>query len=178
MPLKIFSQTDEKPLLKYSSWLLLQAIPSPVFYHDIKNEKEKINFGFRWQIIPLNYSFSANKYVSNFQSFFIKPVRRFAGSAEIFIQPEIALKDFNNGNNNNFWIAGGTRVIFPITDYGEVLSASVGVKYNFHKNISDGYDNYPGIEGGLYFMGGLGVQANYNFNKFNQINLGLFIKYY
>lgn len=156
----------------------MQAIPSPVFYQDKGNETEKINFGFRWQIIPLNYSFSANKYVSNFQSFFIKPVRRFAGSAEIFIQPEIALKDFNNGNNNNFWISGGTRLIFPVTDYGEVLSASVGVKYNFHKNGESGFTEYAGIEGGLYFMGGLGLQANYNFNEFNRINFGLFIKYY
>lgn len=149
-----------------------------MLYHNKKSGNNDINFGFRWQIIPLNYSFSANKYVSKFQAFFIKPVRRFAGSAEIFIQPEIALRDFNNGNNNNFWISGGARIILPVTDYGEALSASVGVKYNFHKNTSDGYDNYPGIEGGLYFMGGLGLQANYNFNEFNKINFGLFIKYY
>lgn len=178
MPLRIFPQTDEKPFLKYSSWLLLQAVPSPVIYQNKENGNNRINFGLRWQIIPLNYSFSANKYVSNIQSFFIKPVRRFAGSAEIFIQPEVTFSDFDNGKFNNFWISGGTRLILPVTAYGEVLSASIGVKYNFHKNISDSYENYPGIEGGVYFMGGLGVQANYNLNEFNKINFGLFFKYY
>lgn len=174
IPLSSISQINENSFIKYSSWLVLQAIPSPVVYQN--NESNKINFGLRWQIIPLNYSFSANKYVSSFQTFFIKPVRRFAGSAEIFIQPELSFKDFNQGEVKKFWFSGGTRVILPITPYGELLSASFGLKYNFHKSNNTG--NYAGIEGGLYVMGGMGMQLNYNFSNFNKYNLGLFIKYY
>jgi hypothetical protein len=178
MPLKAFTQNEKNMFLKYSSWVLFQAVPSPVIYQNVLDNSNKINLGLRWQIIPLNYSFSANKFVPDFQSFYIVPVRRFAGSAEIFVQPELSFRDFNNGSIPNFWVSSGARVILPISSYGELLSASLGIKHNFYRKSDNRFTDNTGIEGGLYFMGGLGIQANYNFTEFNRFNIGLYIKYY
>ena len=69
---------------KYVNWGLLQLIPSPLFVNDANNDNARVQLGLQWQIIPLNYSFRANKFVSPLQSFMISPVRRFTGSAELY----------------------------------------------------------------------------------------------
>jgi len=171
------AQETDKPFLKYLTWSLLQFVPSPVIHTENAESGTTLRAGLRWQVIPFSYSFNTNKYVSHFQSFFINPVRRFSGSAEIFFQPELTFSRFNN-TAGNIWISSGIRTIIPVKSYGEFISFSAGIKYNFRKDINGNQINFPGIETGIYLYGMAGIQANLNFNTNNKINIGLFIKYY
>lgn len=173
-----FGQEVEKPFLKYLSWALYQAIPSPVVYEDSGGTGCTARAGLRWQIIPVNYSFSANRFMSKAQFFFINPVRRFAGSMELFLQPEFALTEFDHSRLKRFWVSAGFRVIIPVVNYGELLSASLGVKANFQGARQGGAENYLGLEAGFYLYGMLGIQANLNFRGGNRFSLGLYLKYY
>ncbi|MCX6159815.1 MAG: hypothetical protein NTV87_00565 [Ignavibacteriae bacterium] len=83
---------------KNVTWTLLQLVPSPVFYQDSDDNNARIQFGFKWHITPVNISFNPNKYVSPVQFFRIDPVRRFTGSAELFVQPELATAEFKYSN--------------------------------------------------------------------------------
>ncbi len=161
------------------SWTLLQLIPSPVFYDDNNNENSQMKFGLRWNIIPVNYSFSANKYVSPFQFFRINPVRRFTGSVEVFMQPELITSKFEYSNLKQFGLSTGSRVIIPVFNKGEDIAISLGGKYSFRKTKNDNTENCYGIETGIYFLGGiLGFQYTKNFNSDSQFNFGIFFKYY
>ena len=173
-----FGQDVERPFLKYMSWALFQAIPSPVVYDDSGGSECTVKAGLRWQIIPVNYSFSANRFVSNAQFFMINPVRRFAGSLELFLQPEVVLTDFDHSRLKRFWVSAGFRVIIPMVNYGELLSGSLGVKANLHGAQQGGAENFFGLEAGFYLYGMLGVQANLNFHSGNRFSLGLYLKYY
>jgi hypothetical protein len=57
-------------------------------FQDADENNSRIQFGLRWQLIPVNISFRANDYISPVQFFMINPVRRFTGSFEVFVQPE------------------------------------------------------------------------------------------
>ena len=160
------------------SWALFQAIPSPVVYEDSGGSECTLKAGLRWQIIPVNYSFSANRFVSNVQFFMINPVRRFAGSIELFFQPEVVLTEFDHSRLKRFWVSAGFRVIIPVVNYGELLSGSLGVKANLQGAQQGGAENYFGLEAGFYLYGMLGVQANLNFHSGNRFSLGLYVKYY
>jgi hypothetical protein len=164
---------------KYINWGLLQFIPSPVFVNDANIDNARVQFGLQWQIIPLNYSFRANKFVSPLQSFMISPVRRFTGSAELFIQPEIVTSDFKYSGFKNFALNTGARFIIPVQELGENISASVGAKYTFRKNDVTGKTGYPGIETGVYFFGGMiGFQFVKNFDNNNKYSVALYLKYF
>ncbi len=84
----------ERPAVKLLSWTLLQAIPSPVYNHDASSVDGRLSFGLKWNIVPVNFSFAANKYVSPVQFFMVNPVRRNAGSVELFVQPEVSTAGF------------------------------------------------------------------------------------
>ncbi len=173
-----FGQEAERPFLKYISWALFQAIPSPVLYEDSGGSDCTVKAGLRWQIIPVNYSFSANRFVSKVQFFMINPVGRFAGSLELFLQPELVLTDFDNSRLKRFWVSAGFRVIMPVANYGELISGSLGVKANLQGAQQGGAENFFGLEAGIYLYGMLGVQANLNFHGGNRFSLGLYLKYY
>lgn len=169
----------ERPAVKYISWFLLQGIPSPVFNHDSNSDEGRLSFGLKWNIVPFNFSFSANKYVSPVQFFMVNPVRRNAGSVELFVQPEVSTAGFDYAGYDNFGIASGLRFTFPIKHYGEHLAGSLGAKW-FHRNSSsDSQEDYFGIEGGLYVLYGiLGLQGSYNFNSSSNYTFGINFKYY
>jgi len=173
-----FGQEVEKPFLKYVSWALFQAVPSPVLYNDSGGAERALRAGLRWQIIPVNYSFSANRFVSKAQFFIINPVRRFAGSMELFLQPEVVLTEFDHSRLKRFWVSAGFRVIIPVVNYGELLSGSLGIKANLQGAQQGGAENFFGLEAGFYLYGMLGVQANLNFHGGNRFSLGLYLKYY
>ncbi len=175
----IYSQDETDKSAKFISWTLIQTVPSPVFFHDSDGKNGRLQFVLRWQVIPLNISFRANKYISPVQFFMINPVRRFTGSIELFIQPEWAAAKYQFANLNRFGIAAGSRIIFPLKGGGQNLSASVGGKYNYHKETTGGSSTYFGIEAGIYVIYGiLGIQFNYNFNTNSKYNAGLFFKYF
>jgi hypothetical protein len=178
---KIYSQGSiaENRTAKYVQWTLLQLLPSPTFYQDSDGKNARIQFGFKWQIIPLNFSFDPNKYVSHFQSFFIYPARRFTGSAEIFVQPELATSSFEYAGLSVFGISAGPRVIIPIIQRGENLSLSLGGKYTYRKDFAGGKNYYYGVEAGIYVLGGiLGLQYTQNFNTNTKFNFNLYLKYF
>lgn len=169
----------ENKIKKYTTWTLLQLIPSPTFFQDSGNDNARIQFGFKWNITPINVSFNPNKYVSPVQFIIIDPVRRFTGSAEIFVQPELATATFDYSDLSVFGISTGSRIILPIYEKGENLSFSLGGKFTYRKNFSGGKDYYYGAEAGLYFFGGmLGLQYTHNFETSTKYNFNIYIKYF
>lgn len=174
-----FSQIkEENLLLNWGSWLVLQAIPSPNWYEDKNESKSQYRFGLEWQIIPVNYSFSSNKYVSSFNFFKIKPVNRFSGSAELFFQPSLITGSFRNNDLKKFNWKSGIRFIFPISHNGEYLALSGGFGIYAQNSY---FKKYFGItyEASIYsFFGMAGLKFNYNQNAPSKFNFGLYIKYY
>lgn len=174
-----FPQDRTDNTAKYLSWGILQTIPSPVFFQDSNDKNARVIFGLRWQITPINISFRSNRYDSPFQFFMINPVRKFTGSVELFLQPELASDEFEYSDLSRFGLGAGSRVIIPISGDGQNISASIGGKYNYRKDFSGGNDHYFGIETGLYFIYGiLGIQFNYNFDKKTKYNIGIYFKFF
>ncbi|MBK8549937.1 MAG: hypothetical protein IPL53_02310 [Ignavibacteria bacterium] len=128
---------------------------------------------------PLNISFSTNKFVSPVQFFFVNPMRKYTGSLEFFVQPELAIGSNDYSGFNKTGLGVGSRLNIPLKNYGEHLYMSLGGKYTFRKNESENIDGYYGIEGGVYAIFGiLGLQANYNFNENSRYNFGIYFKYW
>jgi len=169
----------EKPFKKYYSWALAQLIPSMTWLNDRNENNSSLNFALRWQVTPLNISFSTNKYVSPVQFFFVNPMRKYTGSLEFFVQPEWSLSRFENSGLKKFGIGVGSRINIPLKNYGEHLYASVGGKYNFRKNEAKNKNGYYGVEAGIYaIFGVVGLQFNYNFDDNTRYNFGIYIKYW
>ncbi|MDQ3021976.1 MAG: hypothetical protein M3R36_15600 [Bacteroidota bacterium] len=169
----------EKKSLRNISWVLSQLIPSPTWLNDRNGNNNSVNFAFRWQITPLNISFSTNKFVTPVQFFFVNPMRKYTGSLEFFVQPEFATASFENSGYNKLGIGVGSRINIPVKNYGEHLYVSLGGKYNFRKNELENKNGYYGIEGGIYAIFGLlGLQFNYNFDKNTRYNFGIYFKYW
>ena len=170
---------EERPFMKYLSWTLLQAVPSPVLNQDANETDSRLSFGLRWNIVPINFSFNANKFVSPVQFFMVNPVRRYTGSIELFVQPEVSTAGFDYAGYDNFAVGTGLRYTFPINHYGEHLAGSIGAKWNYRHSGTGADKEYYGIEGGLYILYGIfGIQGNYNFNDRTRYNISLNFKYF
>lgn len=143
-----YSQDNTNTSTKYLTWTLLQTLPSPVFIQDANSQNARILFGLRWQVTPVNISFRANKYISPVQFFMINPVRKFTGSAEIFLQPEWTTAGFKYANLNRFGISAGSRITIPVSGDGENFSISLGGKYTYRKDLLGSNNWYWGIEAG------------------------------
>ncbi len=172
---------DQNPgfLFEYGTWAVLQAVPSPVFFHDGNADESRLQFGLRWNVSPVNYSLKANPLVSKFQFFKVNPVRRYAGSAELFFQPEWALGPYRFAGLERFNFASGLRLYVPAIESGEYLALSVGGKVKTTKSESGETVNNASAEIGAYTLfGTLGFQFNYNFNSRNRYDFGLWLKYY
>jgi hypothetical protein len=180
LPNYIISQNfSENKKAKIISWSLLQLVPSPTLYQDSYGKNARVQFGLKWHIIPLNISFNPNKFVSPFQFLYINPVRRFTGSAEVFIQPELATAPFRYAGLSVFGISAGPRIIIPVFELGENLCFSLAGKYTYRKNFENNRNYYTGIEAGLYVFGGmLGLQYTQNFNTSTKFNISFYIKYF
>ncbi|MBK8552747.1 MAG: hypothetical protein IPL53_17450 [Ignavibacteria bacterium] len=175
-----FSQnTSPNKFLEWTTWTLFQAIPSPTFYQDRNDNDARLQFGFRWHVTPVNYSFNANKLVSPVQFFLVNPVRRYGGSLELLIEPEWATGGYQYSNLQRFNLSAGARAFIPAIEYGEYLAFSVAGKYNFTKNKSDQSLDYYSAEAGLYTLFGIaGIVFNYNFTSQSRYNISLNLKYY
>lgn len=175
-----FSQnTSPNKFLEYTSWTLFQTIPSPTFYQDRNETSARLQFGFRWHVIPVNYSFNANKLVSPVQFFIVNPVRRFGGSIELVAEPEWATAGYQYSDLQRFNLATGARGFIPLIEYGEYLCFSLAGKYNIRKNKQDVNNNYYSAEAGIYTLFGIaGLVFNYNFTSESRYNISLNLKYY
>lgn len=169
----------EKTSKKNITWALIQTIPSVSWTND-RNELNSQNlFGLKWNITPMNISFSTNKYVSPVQFFMVNPMRKYTGSLEFFVQPEWTLSAFDYSGYQRFGVAAGTRVNIPVKNMGEHLYVSLGGKYNFRKNSETDKNGYYSIEGGAYILFGiLGLTFNYNFDDRTRYNFGINFKYW
>lgn len=170
---------DYNPILKWGSWALLQAIPSPTYFEDRINEKSRLKFGLEWQIIPLSYSFQVNKYISNFSYFYLKPVKRFTGSAEVFFQPSLIIGNYRYSNQKKFTYKTGVRLVLPVAQNGEYMALSAGVGYFSQKTENGTLRDGITYEAGIYTLSGmLGLKFNYNQNGLTRYSFGLYFKYY
>lgn len=166
-------------LLKWTTWTLMQAVPSVTYYEDRDESNSKLKFGLQWQVIPLSYSFNTNKYVSPVSSFFIRPSKRFSGSAEIFFQPEFIPGNFKYSDLKKFMFKTGVRAIIPVFHRGEYLSFSLGAGYYQQKNNNDKIIDGITYETTVYsFFGMLGLKLNYNNKAVSRYSFGLYFKYY
>jgi hypothetical protein len=177
---KIFSQDfKENTTKKYITWSLIQLVPSPTLFQDSDGDNSRVQFGLKWQIIPVNISFKTNKYVGNAQFFMINPVRRFTGSIEAFLQPEVTTAEFKYSGIKSLGLSAGSRIIFPLVEYGENLCGSIGMKYTFRKSLIEDKNGYAGLEAGIYTFGGMiGLQYTHNFNSRTNYNISLYLKYF
>lgn len=177
--ISISQRTSADKFVEWTTWTLFQTIPSPTFFQDRSDNNSRLQFGFRWHITPVNYSFNANKLVPATQFFKVNPVRRYGGSIELFAQPEWATASFDYSDFNRFNLATGVRGFIPAVEYGEYLSFSVAAKYNFRKNKQNENIGYYSAEGGLYTLFGiLGLVADYNFTSESRYNISINLKYY
>lgn len=172
--------SDEPGKLKeYATWTLIQAVPSPVFYHDGNGTDSRLQFGLRWNVSPVNYSFNANPLVSPVQFFKVNPVRRYGGSVELFVQPEWATGAYVNSGLGRFQLSAGTRFFIPAIESGEYLSFSLGGKYKIRKDKAGNAANCYSLELGTYTMLGIfGLQFSYNIDSQSKYDIGLWLKYY
>ncbi len=182
LPLKLgylYSQDQTDYSAMYRSWAIFQIVPSPVIFQDADEQNAKVQFGLRWQVIPLNISFRSNKYTSPVQFFKINPVRRFTGSIDLFLQPEWTLSGFKYAGLARFGIAAGSRIIFPVKGDGEKISVSIGGKYTHREDMVNNNNGYFGLEAGLYALFGfVGLQFNYNFDNRTRYNVAFYFKYF
>ena len=176
----IFTQGKTKNLfLKWTTWAILQAIPSPTYFEDRDDINSKLKFGLEWQVIPVNYSFNANKYVSNLSVFFINPVKRFSGSVEAFFEPSLIIDDYKYAELKKFMFKTGARVVLPIAHNGEYLAFSLGAGYYRQNSVLDKIYDGLTYEAAVYTLSGMiGLKFNYNQNAVSRYNAGIYFKYY
>ena len=171
--------TSPKKFLEWTSWTLFQTVPSPSFFQDRNDSNSRLQFGFRWHISPVNYSFNANRLVSPVQFFLVNPVRRYGGSVELLIDPEWATSGYQYSDFKRFNLSAGARAYIPAIESGEYLCFSVAGKYNFRKNKMDGNSNYYSAEAGIYTLFGIaGLVFDYNFSSQSRYSFSLNLKYY
>lgn len=169
---------DENALLKWGSWALLQTVPSPTFFDDRNDVTSGIKFGLQWHVVPVSYSFNANKYVSPFNFLFLKPVKRFSGSVETYFEPALVPGGFRNNSLKKFMYNAGIRVVLPVFHRGEYLAVSLGAGYYNQQSFERKYDGVT-YEAGVYsFFGMLGLKFQYNQKGLSRYNIGFYIKYY
>ena len=176
---RAFSQYEENKSSEAVNWTILQLIPNPAFIQETDKDNARLLFALRWEVTPINYSFSANKFISPLQFFKINPVRRFAGSAELFVQPEWTTGNFKYASFDRFGVSSGIRIVLPLREKGESLAFSIGAKANYRKDYISNDNTFIGVEEGIYFLGGMvGLQLNQNFSSQTKYNFSLYIKYF
>jgi hypothetical protein len=102
-------------------WGVAQAVPSPL----IATDGHVAQWGLRWQLTPLLYSFGVA--ARPWRSFYVAPMARLSGSVELFVSPEFTCCA---GGDRDGWLGrAGVRTYLPLLAYGETLAASVGAGY-------------------------------------------------
>lgn len=161
------------------SWTALQAIPSPTFTIDNGHGTHSLITSFRWQVTPLSYSWSANEMVSSVGFLKINPVRRHGGSVQIDLQPEIATRDLAHAGLGRSSLAVGSRAFFPLAEYGEYLSCSIGARYVLRRFLDGARANTLAGEIGLYTLFGLvGIQLGLGADPAARYSLSICLRYY
>lgn len=133
-------------------WVVAQLVPSPELVYG----EGVSRFGLRWQVTPLLYSFGVNRRVSPWRSFVVEPLLRQSGSVELFAGPEYI--PFGRTFTDSLLWRIGARSYFPLVEYGDYLSVSIGASYF----AFDGHDG-AAWEGGIYSLFGIvGAQLTWS----------------
>ena len=157
----------------------MQAIPSPVYFEDSDSKHSLFKFGLQWNITPLSYSFGSNKMVSPLSFFFIRPVKRFSGSIELFFQPSLITGSYKYAQLKKFLFNSGARFILPVAQRGEYLALGLGMGYYNEKSVSSNiYEGMSYEASILSFYGMLGLKFMYKQNAPAKIEFGIYFKYY
>jgi hypothetical protein len=134
-------------------WITSQFIPSPQL---IPDDYKDLQFGLRWQMTPLLYSFGINRKLSPWRYFVVEPWVRQNGSIELFFSPEWI--NITEKFKTNWLFRSGVRAYFPLYRRGEYVSGSLATSY-YNINGNQGFS----YEAGIYiFFGILGFQATYS----------------
>ena len=104
-------------------WLLTQLVPSP----EVVNGDGVTRFGMRWQVTPVLYSFGVNRRVSPWRTLVVEPLVRQSGSIELFVGPEFI--PYGRTFFDSLLWRIGVRSYFPVLEYGDYLSVSIGTSY-------------------------------------------------
>ncbi len=169
----------QNALLQWTTWALLQAVPSPGFNVDHDAAGAALVGELRWQVVPLNYSFSANRLVSPAQFFLVNPLRRHGGSVEGFVEPAWALQPYRRSGDDRLGMGAGLRMFLPLVEYGERLSFSVGGKVLVRENSAGGRSNTAGLELGVYTLFGIvGLRVDLTGDPAHRASMSLALKYY
>lgn len=175
----IYSQDRSDKAAELTTWILLQALPSPSFFQDHNIENSGLRFGFTWNISPVNFSFNANKLISPVSFFKVNPVRRYGGSVELFFQPQWMTGEYEYSDLSRFHFKTGFRGYIPLLEDGERLALSGGFNYSLRKKKYSGDDNAYAVEFGIYsFFGIIGLKFDYYLNGTNKYAFGINLKYY
>ena len=144
----------KEPEIHFSMlWLGSQLIPSPEWSF---RKGGGADFGLRWQVTPLLYSFGINKKLSPWRYFIVEPFVRQSGSIELYITPEYINYDADFSEKWLWRI--GSRAYIPLYQHGEYWSASIGASfYDFQ-----GKQGWTAEVGTYVIYGILGLQVSYS----------------
>jgi hypothetical protein len=133
-------------------WLVTQLVPSPEVVHG----DGVTRFEMRWQVTPLLYSFGVNRRASPWRMLIVEPFVRQSGSIEAFVGPEY-IPWGRTFFDSLLWRVGA-RSYFPLIEYGDYLSMSIGVSY-----FTFGGHDGAAYEIGLYSLFGIvGAQLTWS----------------
>jgi hypothetical protein len=129
--------------------MLAQLIPSP----EIIAGGEGANWGLKWQLTAISYSWALYRKVSPWRFLVVDPTARHTGSIELYGSPE-----YVHTSRDGLLVRYGVRAYVPIWEKGEFLSASVG------SSVCEFNDKWgAAYEAGIYGLGGvLGLQFTYS----------------
>jgi len=165
--------------VKWATWTALQAVPSPGFTVDAGGGESSIVGELRWQVVPLNWSFAANRLVNPTQFFIVNPLRRHSGSIEAFFEPAWTLQPMRRSGDDRFGAGAGARVYLPLAEYGESLSFSAGAKVLVRGAAGGGQARAAGLELGLYALFGIvGLRVDLTTDPSHRASFSLALKYY
>lgn len=125
-------------------WMLAQLVPSP----ELVQGEAVTRFGLRWQVTPLLYSFGVNRRVSPWRTLIVEPLVRQGGSIELFLGPEY-IPYGRTALDSLLWRVG-VRSYFPVLEYGDYLSVSIGTSYFAFADRSG-----AAYEAGIYALFGM-----------------------
>lgn len=133
-------------------WLLTQFVPSP----EIVSGDGVTRFGMRWQVTPVLYSFGVNRRVSPWRTMIVEPFVRQSGSVELYFSPEFI--PYGRTFADCLLWRVGVRSYFPVLEYGDYLSVSLGTSY-----FAFAGDSGAAYEVGIYSLFGIvGAQLTWS----------------
>ena len=131
-------------------WYFLQLLPSPGFKIGASSAS------FRWQLTPLLYSWGVHPRISPWRFGITEPLTRVSGSIEFPLQIGYAPTPIST----QWHWSVGARAYFPVAEYGEGWSLSLGA-FRSQKANQSGWTT----EAGAWFLFGFfGFTAAYTPN--------------